>query len=179
MQFPKVPDFSDSVEDYMSAYSALLVQECRAAVKYALQNIDESSLPYIVKHILPTNSKSEIFLDVDLNLDAKGNWHVGEGDLFLFSTYCPQQEEFKYSYKYRSFGIASGISPHSKFHQGFKANSTKKLKTFRYATFLINLTGFLSAWNAMQVQEKGNNCAGIRSIMNLPKLVICIPFNIN
>ncbi|VAH73396.1 unnamed protein product [Triticum turgidum subsp. durum] len=168
---PEVPDFSDSVEEYMSAYSALLVQECRAAVKDALQNIHESSLPYIVKHILPTNSKSEIFLDVDLNLDAKGSWHVArEGDLFLFSTYSPQQEEFKYSYKHRSFGIASDISPHSKFHRGFKADSTKKLKNFRYATFLINLNGFLSAWKAMQVQENGNNCAGIRSIMKLPKL---------
>lgn len=177
MQVPRVLVSFECAKEFGRTCSCLVVQDCRAIVKASLQNI-ESSLSYSVKHILPTKSKSHHFIDIDLSLDPKGNYHVArEGDLFLFSHYSPQHEGFKYGY--RSFGIASNISRHSKFHQGFEAQTPKKFKVFHYATFLTNVTAFSNAWNAVNLDNAESNCARVISIMNLPKSVICIPFSLN
>ncbi|XP_044432443.1 uncharacterized protein [Triticum aestivum] len=164
---PRVLVSFECAKEFGRTCSCLVVQDCRAIVKASLQNI-ESSLSYSVKHILPTKSKSHHFIDIDLSLDPKGNYHVArEGDLFLFSHYSPQQEGFEYGY--RSFGIASNISRHSKFHQGFEAQTPKKFKVFHYATFLTNVTAFSNAWNAVNLDNAESNCARVISIMNLPK----------
>jgi hypothetical protein len=172
MQVTMEPAFHGSVEDYMTAYSNLLVQECRANLKDSIKGIKTAPF-YNIEAILPTKSEWEHFIDIDLNLDAKGNYHAARGgDIFLFHNYSP--EDSRYPYFRKSIGIASDISQHSKFHKGFKVYAPKNLANFKYATFLTNVTDSLNVWTAMHLENREDNCSAINSIMNLTEPVMFI-----
>ncbi|KAL6599627.1 hypothetical protein ACP70R_045764 [Stipagrostis hirtigluma subsp. patula] len=131
----KIPVEFGSLQQYQEIHSALLLEETRASIQFAMSEPVQS---YRAISVSCTDTPYLFYIDIDLR-SLDGCYHVAEdGDLFFLSSQPLKQMDIS-----GYFAIAAEIGRDTCFQKSFRVLVSEKnpnFDTIMYVSFLTNIT---------------------------------------
>uniref|UniRef100_A0A0D9XUS6 DNA2/NAM7 helicase-like C-terminal domain-containing protein n=1 Tax=Leersia perrieri TaxID=77586 RepID=A0A0D9XUS6_9ORYZ len=133
----KVPTKFNSLQQYLSVHSNLLLDEIRRNIKSSLLEVATAQC-YHALSVSFAGSSSTYYIDVDLSRLDGCQHVVADGDLFFLSSE-PSSDHLS-----GCFGIATDVGCDNRFHRSFKVfvsenQKESDLESIKYVSFLTNI----------------------------------------
>ncbi|KAL6637249.1 hypothetical protein ACP70R_024821 [Stipagrostis hirtigluma subsp. patula] len=161
----KIPAEFGSLQQYQEIHSALLLEETRASIQFAMSEPMQS---YRAISVSCTDTPYLFYVDIDLR-SLDGCYHVAEdGDLFFLSSQPLKQMDIS-----GYFAIAAEIGRDTCFQKSFRVLVSEKnpnFDTIMYVSFLTNITKAINISKA--ITSVGRDPSGrIESILCMKEMV--------
>lgn len=182
MQVEEIPVSFSSLDQYLKAFKAPLIEETRSDMCSCLELITEAPTSKVLSTEVAGKS-GLYFMDVEFWDNGAGfsaeSYTARNGDIFLLSSMKPEAvEDFnRYGLTY-CLALVSEVSMNDEYQKGFKVKVAKDvgledLNKLRHATFLTNIMTSIRIWRALCFDTCMNNNFTIIKSLLAPRNMVC------